>query len=60
MNESSSALLKLKQSMFDVNANTMKTAKMIADRDEIIKNQQLRIDQLEQEVKRLTSKNAVN
>lgn len=60
MDESLRSMLKLKQSMFDVNENAMMSAKLISERDEIIKNQQLRINQLEQDVKHLTSKNAVS
>ena len=55
-----SEFLELKKTLYNLDKSTGKTAKLVIERDQIIQQQRVRIEQLELEVKRLSEKNLVS
>jgi hypothetical protein len=58
MKDSADKMIELKRAIFDVDAATAKSVQLIVERNELIRTQKLRIEQLEQEVEQLSKKNS--
>jgi len=55
-----SELLELKKTLFKLDKSSEQTSKLVIERDKIIEQQKVRIEQLENEVKRLSEMNLVS